>query len=158
MLQFLIKYCWGVMFVVAVLLAVVLFAALFLFGIRQEQKLIQTFKDNDFSLDKEAILQNSNNFEDCFEITLVNLGFLPSYRGEYQSILFKNKFYLELYETFDILTLNTSEASYKIKLPKSASRIKSDLFTGKLLEIKVKGQALLFRLPNEMQNVIYKRI
>lgn len=142
------------MFVVAVLLAVVLFAALFLFGIRQEQKLIQTFKDNDFSL----VLQNSNNFEDCFEITLVNLGFLPSYRGEYQSILFKNKFYLELYETFDILTLNTSEASYKIKLPKSASRIKSDLFTGKLLEIKVKGQALLFRLPNEMQNVIYKRI
>ena len=143
-----------IMFVVAVLLAVVLFAALFLFGIRQEQKLIQTFKDNDFSL----VLQNSNNFEDCFEITLVNLGFLPSYRGEYQSILFKNKFYLELYETFDILTLNTSEASYKIKLPKSASRIKSDLFTGKLLEIKVKGQALLFRLPNEMQNVIYKRI
>lgn len=144
----------GIMFVVAVLLAVVLFAALFLFGIRQEQKLIQTFKDNDFSL----VLQNSNNFEDCFEITLVNLGFLPSYRGEYQSILFKNKFYLECYETFDILTLNTSEASYKIKLPKSASRIKSDLFTGKLLEIKVKGQALLFRLPNEMQNVIYKRI
>lgn len=146
------------MFVVAVLLVVVLFVALFLFGISQEQKLIQTFKDNDFSLDKEAILQNSDDFADSFELTLSNLGFLPSYRGEYQSILFENKFYLECHKTFDLLTLRTSAASYKIKVPKSASRIKSDLFTGKLLEIKLKGQTLLFRLPNEVQNAIYKRI
>ena len=145
------------MYIVVFLLLIVLFVSLYLLGISQEQRLIQTFKDNDFSLDKEPIFQNSNNLEDGFEITLLNLGFLPSYRGEYQSILFKNKFYLECHEKFNVLTLNTSTAMYKIKLPKSASRIKSDLFTGKLLEIKVRGQTLLFRLPNEMQNLIYKR-
>lgn len=143
--------------VVVVFLVIVLFAGLYLLGVNQENKLIQTFKDNDFSLDKDAISQNSNNLEDGFEITLLNLVFLPSYRGEYQSFLFKNKFYLECHETFDALTLNTSTATYKIKLSKSASRIKRDLFPGKLLEIKVGEQSLLFRLPNEMQNLIYKR-
>lgn len=49
MLQFFNKILQELIkFVVAVLLTVVLFAALFLLGISQEQKLIQTFKDNDF--------------------------------------------------------------------------------------------------------------
>ena len=146
------------MFVIAILL-IVLFVILLLllFGITQEQKLIQTFKNNDISLDKSAEFQNSGNSVDSFEITLLNLGFLPSHRGEYNSILFENKFYFERYDTFDALTLTTFGSSYKIKLPKSASSIKNDIFSGKLLQIKVNGQNLLFRMPNEMQNVIYKR-
>ncbi len=145
------------MSLIAILL-VVLFIVLYLLGINQEQKLIQTFKDNDFFYDKEAIVHNSNNSAVRFEITLLNLGFLPSYRGEYQSTLFKNKFYFECYETFDVLTLNTFTSQYNIKLPKSASSIKNDIFIGKFMKINVNGQNLLFRLPNEIQDTIYKRI
>ncbi len=142
---------------VVIFLLIVSFIALFFFGLSQEQKLIKIFEDNDFILDKETILQNSSGFVDSFEITLLNLGVLPSYRGEYQSILFKNKFYIECYESFDILTLNTYTSSYSIKIPKYASSIKNDIFVGRILKINVQGLNLLFRLPNEMQSLIYKR-
>lgn len=133
---------------------VALFIFLFLFSLSQEQKLIKIFEDNDYISDGETLTTKNIN---SFEITLLNLGFLPSYRGEYQAILFNNKFYLECYESFDILTLKTITGSYSIKLPKSVSSIKNDIFTGKLLKINVKGQLLLFRLPNEMQHTICKR-
>lgn len=142
---------------VVIFLLIVSFIALFFFGLSQEQKLIKIFEDNDFILDKETILQNSTGFVDSFEITLLNLGVLLSYRGEYQSILFKNKFFIECYESFDILTLNTYTSSYSIKIPKYASSIKNDIFVGRILKINVQGLNLLFRLPNEMQSSIYKR-
>lgn len=125
-------------------------------SIAQEHKLIKTFENNDLLLDDEN-LTSEEGFVGEFDLTLLNLGFLPSYRGEYQSFLFKNKFLLKCYNRFNILTLNTLTSSYNIKLPKSAISVKNEVLTGKLLKINVNGQNLLFKLPNEMQNVIYKR-
>ena len=107
--------------------------------------------------DNEKIISLSDDFIETLDLTLLNLGYLPSYRGKYQSLLFKNKFLLKRYKQFDILTLNTFDSSYSIKLPKSVSSIKNDLFAGKLLKINVKGLDLLFKLPNDKQNIIYKR-
>ena len=101
-------------------------------------------------------MQQYNNPIHSFEILLINFDFLPSYRGKYCSILFKNKFNLKLYADFDVLTIDTLNFSYSIKLPKSASSVKNDIFAGKLLKIKIPGHNLLFKLPNEMQNIIYK--
>ena len=129
--------------------------ALLLLGIFQEEKLIQTFKDNDLFTEYTELRQYENPIH-RFEILLINLDFLPSYRGEYCSILFENRFNLKLYSDFDILTLNTINFSYSIKLSKSASSIQNDIFAGKLLKIKIPGHNLLFKLPNEVQNIIYK--
>ena len=83
------------MFVVAVLI-IVLFITLFLMGIQREQGLINTFRDNEI-LDSETAVQNTDDFVNYVELTLINLDFLPSYRGEYQSLLFNNKFQMECY-------------------------------------------------------------
>ena len=136
---------------------IVLIVVLVLLSLSQEQKLIKTFEDNDLLWDNEKITSLSNDFIETLDLTLLNLGFLPSYKGEYQSFFFKNKFLFKRYKQFDILTLNTFDSSYSIKLPKSASSTKNDLFAGKLLKINVNGQCLLFKLPNDKQNVIYKR-
>ena len=140
-----------------IVLFFVLTIILVLLSIFIEQKLIKTFEDNDLLWDNEKIISLSNDFIESLDLTLLNLGFLPSYKGEYRSFLFKNKFLFERYKQFDILTLNTFDSSYSIKLPKSASIIKNDIFAGKLLKINVNGQCLLFKLPNDKQNVIYKR-
>lgn len=136
----------------------VVFLALFLIGLLQEQKLIKTFEDNEFSEDREESVQSSNNCLETLELTLLNLDFLPSYRGQYRSILFDNKFQLERYKSFDILILNTLTSQYKIKISKSDSNIRKDLFAGTLLQIKTKGHNLLFKLPNEKQDVVYKSL
>lgn len=128
-----------------------------LLSISQEHRLIKTFENNDLLWDNEKIISLSDDFIETLDLTLLNLGYLPSYRGKYQSLLFKNKFLFKRYKQFDILTLNTFDSSYSIKLSKSASSIKNDIFAGKLLKINIKGQNLLFRLPNEMQNIIYRR-
>lgn len=141
------------MFVVAVLI-IVLFITLFLMGIQREQCLINTFRDNEI-LDSETAVQNTDDFVNYVELTLINLDFLPSYRGEYQSLLFNNKFQMECYREFNILTLNTTISSYRIKIPKDACSIKKDIFSGKCLKISIKQHNLLFKLPNEMQNIIY---
>ncbi len=141
------------MFVVAVLI-IVLFITLFLMGIQREQGLINTFRDNEI-LDSETAVQNTDDFVNYVELTLINLDFLPSYRGEYQSLLFNNKFQMECYREFNILTLNTTISSYRIKIPKDACSIKKDIFSGKCLKISIKQHNLLFKLPNEMQNIIY---
>ncbi len=95
----------------------------FSIGILREQGLINTFKENDI-FDDEIITQKSSDTIDCFELTLVNLDFLPSYRGQYQSLLFDNKFQIECYREFNILTLNTTMSSYRIKIPKGVCGIK----------------------------------
>ncbi len=141
------------MFVVAVLI-IVLFITLFLMGIQREQGLINTFRDNEI-LDSETAVQNTDDFVNYVELTLINLDFLPSYRGEYQSLLFNNKFQMECYREFNILTLNTTISSYRIKIPKDACSIKKDIFSGKCLKISIKQHNLLFKLPNEMHNIIY---
>ena len=141
------------MFVVAVLI-IVLFITLFLMGIQREQGLINTFRDNEI-LDSETAVQNTDDFVNYVELTLINLDFLPSYRGEYQSLLFNNKFQMECYREFNILTLNTTISSYRIKIPKDACSIKKDIFSGKCLKISIKQHNLFFKLPNEMQNIIY---
>ena len=140
-----------------IILLFVLTVILVWLSVFQEQKLIKTFEVNDLLWDDEKIISLSNDFIETLDLTLLNLGFLPSHRGEYQSFLFKNKFLFKRYKQFDILTLNTFGSSYSIKLPKSATSTKNDLFAGKLLKINVKGQCLLFKLPNDKQNVIYKR-
>lgn len=129
-----------------------------LLSITQEQKLIKTFKDNDLLLDENEIASLSNEYIGTLDLTLLNLGFLPSSRGRYQSFLFENKFQLKCYKNFHILTLNTLASSYSIKLPKSASIIKNDIFAGKLLKINVKDQILIFKLSSEIQNTIYKNL
>ena len=123
-------------------------------GIQREQGLINTFRDNEI-LDSETAVQNTDDFVNYVELTLINLDFLPSYRGEYQSLLFNNKFQMECYREFNILTLNTTISSYRIKIPKDACSIKKDIFSGKCLKISIKQHNLLFKLPNEMQNIIY---
>ena len=147
----------GGILIVSIILCVALLITLVILTINQEQKLLQTFEESDLLWDKETVIKHSDDFIETFDLKLLNLGFLPSYRGEYQSFSFKNRFQLKRYTNFDVLTLHTFMASYSIKLPKSAISMKHDIFTGKLLKIKVKGQNLLFRLPNEMQNAIYKR-
>ena len=143
------------MFMLFIILIIILFIILFSIGILREQGLINTFKENDI-FDDEIITQKSSDTIDCFELTLVNLDFLPSYRGQYQSLLFDNKLQIECYSEFNILTLNTTMSSYRIKIPKNACSIKKDIFSGKLLKISIKQHNLLFKLPNEMQNIIYK--
>ena len=101
---------------------------LVLFGIIQEQKLIKTFEDNDLLLSNEETILLSNEHIETLDLILVNLGFLPSCKGEYCSILFKNRFQLNCYKEFDILTLSTYVTSYSIKLSKTASSIKNDFF------------------------------
>ena len=91
-----------------------------------------------------------------FEILLINFDFLPSFKGEYSSVLFENKFNLELYADFDLLTLNTYHSSYSIKLPKTASSVKNDIFAGKLLKIQIPEHNLVFKLPNEIQKIYSK--
>ena len=140
-----------------IILFFVLTIILVLLNIAQEQKLIKTFESNDLLWEEHKIISLSDEYIDTLDLTLLNLGYFPSYRGEYKSFLFKNKFQLKRYTKFDILTLNSHTSSFSIKLSKSASSIKNDLFAGKLLKINIKGQNLLFRLPNEMQNIIHRR-
>ena len=140
-----------------IILFFVLTIILVLLSIAQEQKLIKTFESNDLLWDENKIASLSDEYIDTLNLMLLNLGFLPSHRGKYNSFLFENKFQLKRYTNFDILTLNSHTLSFSIKLPKSASSIKNDIFAGKLLKIDVKGQNLLFRLPNEMQNIIHRR-
>ena len=140
-----------------IILFFVLTIILVLLSIAQEQKLIKTFESNDLLWDENKMDSLSNELIDTLDLTLLNLGFLPSSRGEYKSFLFDNKFQLKCYTKFDILTLSTHISSYSIKLSKSASSIKNDIFAGKLLKINVNGQNLLFRLPKKMQNIINRR-
>ena len=140
-----------------IILFFVLTIILVLLSIAQEQKLIKTFESNDLLWEEHKTISLSDEYIDTLDLTLLNLGYFPSYRGEYKSFLFKNKFQLERYTKFDILTLNSHTSSFSIKLSKSASSIKNDIFAGKLLKINIKGQNLLFRLPNEMQNIIHRR-
>jgi hypothetical protein len=115
---------------ISIFLFLVLTIILVLVSIAQEQKLIKTFENNDLLWDENKITSLSDEYIDTLNLTLLNLGFLPSHKGKYNSILFKNKFQLKRYTEFDILTLNTFVSSYSIKLPKSASSIKNDIFAG----------------------------
>lgn len=144
------------MFTVAILI-ILLFITLFSIGIQRELDLINIFREN-ATFDDKIEVQNNNDFSDCTELTLVNLDFLPSYRGEYQSLFFNNKFQMECYKEFVILTLNTISASYRIKIPKEACSVKIDIFSGMLLKIKVKQHSLLFKLPKEVQNILHKAL
>lgn len=138
-----------------IILICILFITLWVIQIRQEQSLINLFKENDI-YDDRLIIQESDNNIDSFELLLVNLDILPSYMGKYQSLLFDNKFHLECYRDFYILIMNTNMSSYRIKIPKMVCSIKNDIFLGKSLKIKLKKHSLLFKLPNELQNIMYK--
>ena len=136
-----------------IILILVMTIILVLFGIIQEQKLIKTFEDNDLLLSNEEIILLSNEHIETLDLILVNLGVLPSCKGEYCSILFKNRFQLNCYKEFDILTLSTYVTSYSIKLSKTASSIKNDFLIGKFVEINVNGQNLLFKFPKDKRNL-----
>ncbi len=134
---------------------IILFIVLFSLQIFQEIKLIKIFEDNNLLIENTELQQADNPLSN-FEILLINFDFLPSFKGEYSSVLFENKFNLELYADFDLLTLNTYHSSYSIKLPKTASSVKNDIFAGKLLKIQIPEHSLVFKLPNEMQKIYSK--
>ena len=143
--------------ITVVILIIILSFILLSIAVLKERDLINTFRNHSVIKD-EALSQESHDFIGRFELTLVNFDFLPSYKGKYQSILFKNKFQMECYREFYILTIVTADSSYRIKVSPKECSIKKDIFSGKLLKVKVRQHNLLFKLPNEMQNIIYKNL
>lgn len=143
--------------ITVVILIIILSFILLSIAVLKERDLINTFRNHSVIKD-EALSQKSHDFIGRFELTLVNFDFLPSYKGKYQSILFKNKFQMECYRKFYILTIFTADSSYRIKVSPKECHIKKDIFSGKLLKVKVRQHNLLFKLPNEMQNIIYKNL
>ena len=131
-----------------ILIVIFLIILLLFFQIIEENKIIKYFEQNEVDLEYQMEIIRQ------YELTLINFNWLPSYRGNYRGLFLENIFYLKSYPEQIVLSYKSSE----IILKKSDIHIINDMFSGKLLKIKIANNTLRFKLPNDSQLFIYKNL